>query len=64
MNDRPELSILKVTGTPEPDAHYFREKADHCRRLARTIFLRNDPTGASLFALAEEFDIELRREKH
>jgi hypothetical protein len=56
MNERPELSTLQATGKPEADAHYFREKADHCRRLARTIFLTNDPTAASLYALASEFD--------
>jgi hypothetical protein len=37
-------------------ANYFREKAEQCRRLARSIPTRNDPTGVSLHALAVEFD--------
>jgi hypothetical protein len=53
MNERPELSTLQPTG--KADAHYFRRKADQCRRLARSIFLLNDPTAASLFALAVEY---------
>jgi hypothetical protein len=56
MNERPELDKLKGAGKLEPDAHYFRQRADHCRRLARSIYLLNDPTAASLFALAVEFD--------
>ncbi len=37
-------------------ASYFREKAEQCRRLAGCILTRNDPTAASLGALAVEFD--------
>jgi hypothetical protein len=56
MNERPQPTKLQTAGMLELDAHYFREKADRCRRLARSIFLRNDPTAASLYALATEFD--------
>ena len=37
-------------------ASYFREKAVQCRRLALCIGRQNDPTAASLEALAIEFD--------
>jgi hypothetical protein len=37
-------------------AVYFRQKAEQCRRLAATILVGNDPTAASLKALAVEFD--------
>jgi hypothetical protein len=37
-------------------ASYFREKAEQCRRMAGCILTRNDPTAASLRALAVEFD--------
>lgn len=39
-------------------ASYFREKAEQCRRLARAILSRNDPTQASLAAMAVEFDAQ------
>lgn len=39
-------------------ASYFREKAEQCRRLRRAIFTRNDPTAASLEAMAVEFDAQ------
>jgi hypothetical protein len=34
----------------------FRQRAEQCRRLARGIPNRNDPTVASLEALAKELD--------
>lgn len=37
-------------------AVYFRQKAEQCRRLAKHIYSGNDPTAASLGALAIEFD--------
>jgi hypothetical protein len=37
-------------------ASYFREKAEQCRRMVVAILTRNDPTAASLNALAVEFD--------
>jgi hypothetical protein len=37
-------------------ADYFRQKADQCRRLAKSILIRDDPTAAGLHALAVEFD--------
>jgi hypothetical protein len=40
------------------NAAYFREKAEQCRRLARSILTRNDPTAASLSAMAAEFDAQ------
>ncbi|MHB2205086.1 hypothetical protein [Methylobacterium sp. CM6257] len=40
------------------NAAYFREKAEQCRRLARSILSRNDPTQASLNAMAAEFDAQ------
>jgi hypothetical protein len=40
------------------NAAYFREKAEQCRRLARSILSRNDPTQASLIAMAAEFDAQ------
>lgn len=40
------------------NASHFREKAEQCRRLARSILSRNDPTQASLLAMAAEFDAQ------
>ena len=40
------------------NASYFREKAEQCRRLARSILTRDDPTQASLLAMAAEFDAQ------
>jgi hypothetical protein len=39
-----------------PNAVYFRQKAEQCRRLAASILTRNDVTAAALQALAVEFD--------
>lgn len=36
---------------------YFREKAEQCRRLARSILTRDDPAVAALEAMAAEFDL-------
>jgi hypothetical protein len=37
-------------------AHYFRQKAEQCRRLAASILAPNDLTAVGLNALAVEFD--------
>ena len=39
-----------------PDAVYFRQKAEQCRRLADGILAQDDPTAASLHTLGVEFD--------
>ena len=38
------------------DADYFRQKAEHCRRLASGLYNQRDPAVASLLALAVEFE--------
>jgi hypothetical protein len=34
----------------------FRQQAENCRRLARTITARDDPTVGRLIALSKEFE--------
>ena len=40
----------------EETADYFRQKAEHCRRLAGAVVNQQDPVVANLLALAVEFE--------